>query len=74
MKFCQRCNKPLTDKTAQRIDNLRPTGAGTTVYICKIPCKGAPTQTAPSRHNRRPPSALTSHSPGGRAGHAAPAG
>ena len=49
MKFCQRCNKPLTDEDAQPIDNMRPTGAGSTVYICKVPCRPVPTQTAPAR-------------------------
>ncbi|NEB05351.1 DUF6415 family natural product biosynthesis protein [Streptomyces sp. SID13726] len=47
VKWCQRCGKPLLPGTYDRIDNERPTGPGTTVYVCKNWCKRANTQTSP---------------------------
>lgn len=47
MKYCQRCNKPLSDGEYDEVDTERPTGPGSTIYICKDWCKPVPTQTAP---------------------------
>ncbi|CAL9504731.1 hypothetical protein SUDANB126_03512 [Streptomyces sp. enrichment culture] len=45
--FCQRCDKPLRDDEAERIDNGGATGAGSTITVCRIPCRPTPRQTAP---------------------------
>lgn len=46
--FCQRCNKPLTDDEAERIDNPGTSGAGSTVVVCKNRCRPVPSPTGPS--------------------------
>lgn len=43
--YCQRCDKPLTDDEAVTIDNGGATGAGSTVTVCRIPCRPTPRQT-----------------------------
>lgn len=48
MKFCQRCDRPLKDDQAVRVDNPGATGSGATVYQCKSWCRAKPRQTAPS--------------------------
>lgn len=47
-QFCARCNKPLKDSDAKPIDKLSTSSGGATIYVCKVLCKPAPTQTAPA--------------------------
>lgn len=46
--FCQRCDKPLKGDEAETIVNEGATGAGSTITVCRAPCKPTPRQTSPS--------------------------
>lgn len=46
--FCARCDKPLKEDQAERVDVDRPTGAGLTVYVHPYLCRKAQTQTSPA--------------------------
>jgi hypothetical protein len=52
--YCARCNKPIKDDEAKKTDHAAPTGAGTTIYVCRDygQCKPVPTQTAPVSKRR----------------------
>ncbi|MFJ9657630.1 hypothetical protein ACIRPR_06630 [Streptomyces griseoflavus] len=50
--FCQRCDKPLKADEAEKIDHHGATGAGSTITVCRIPCRPTPQQTAPYETGR----------------------
>jgi hypothetical protein len=47
VKICASCDKPMRDAEAEAVPKTSPSGAGTTLYFHKVPCKPAPTQAAP---------------------------
>lgn len=47
LMFCQRCDKPLTDDEAERITHAGATGPGSTITVCRVPCRPTPRQTYP---------------------------
>ena len=49
MKICASCDKPMRDEEARDVAKMSPSGAGTMLYIHKVPCKRVPTQTRPGR-------------------------
>lgn len=49
MKICRSCDKRMRDDEAKAVPKTSASGAGTTLYFHKVPCKPAPTQSTPSR-------------------------
>lgn len=50
--MCARCDKPI-DGQPKPVTIDSGTGASSTVYICRTPCRRAPQQTAPTRRPER---------------------
>lgn len=50
--FCQRCDKRLKEDGAKRITHAGATGAGSTIIVCRIPCRPTPRQTYPYGRGR----------------------
>lgn len=46
--ICARCDRRISPGQGRLVDNVPPTGPGTTLYIHKVLCVKPPTQTAPA--------------------------
>jgi hypothetical protein len=49
VKICRSCDKEMRDDEAKTVAKTSASGAGTSLYFHKVPCKPAPHQSTPAR-------------------------